>query len=119
MFSVRSSIRVCARQQRGDTEFLGYAPRPHDLRDGRLVIVTHEKEDWPFWEMHPAGDEVVTLLSGEVDLMLQEGSQEIILSLKRRVTVIVPQGVWHRAIVREPGDMLFITRGAGTQHRPA
>jgi hypothetical protein len=26
--------------------------------------------------------------------------------------------VWHRAIIHEPGDMLFITRGEGTQHRP-
>jgi hypothetical protein len=26
--------------------------------------------------------------------------------------------VWHRAIVREPGDTLHVTRGEGTQHRP-
>ena len=68
--------------------------------------------------MHPAGDEVVALLSGEVDLILEEGSHEITVSLKGRRTLIVPQGTLHRAVVREPGDMLFITRGAGTQHRP-
>ena len=89
-----------------------------DLQSGRLVVITHAKEDWPIWEMHPAGDEVVSLLSGEVDLVLRDGSRESTVSLRGHATVIVPQGVWHRAIVHEPGDMLFITRGAGTQHRP-
>jgi mannose-6-phosphate isomerase-like protein (cupin superfamily) len=89
-----------------------------DLQAGRLVVITHEKADWSTWEMHPAGDEVVALLSGEVDLVLQDGPSESTLSLKGRATVIVPQGVWHRAIVRKPAEMLFITRGAGTQHRP-
>jgi mannose-6-phosphate isomerase-like protein (cupin superfamily) len=89
-----------------------------DLQAGRLVVITHEKADWSTWEMHPDGDEVVALLSGEVDLVLQEGSRESTLSLKGRGTVIVPQGVWHRAIVHKAGEMLFITRGAGTQHRP-
>ena len=89
-----------------------------DLQAGRLVVITHAKEDWPIWEMHPAGDEVVSLLSGEVDLILRDGSCESTVSLRGRATVIVPQGVWHRVVVHEPGDMLFITRGAGTQHRP-
>jgi mannose-6-phosphate isomerase-like protein (cupin superfamily) len=89
-----------------------------DLQGGRLVVVTRETRDWPMWEMHPAGDEVVSLLSGAVDLVLQDGNTERIVPLRGHATVIVPQGVWHRAIVREPGEMLFVTRGAGTQHRP-
>jgi len=31
---------------------------------------------------------------------------------------VVPQGVWHRAEVKKPGTLLFITPGAGTEHRP-
>ena len=27
-------------------------------------------------------------------------------------------GVWHRAIVHEPGDALFVTAGLGTEHKP-
>jgi mannose-6-phosphate isomerase-like protein (cupin superfamily) len=90
-----------------------------ELQGGRLVVMTREVEDWPSWEMHPAGDEVVCLLSGAVDLVLQLGSGERRVPLRGRGAVIVPQGVWHRTLVREPGDMLFITRGAGTEHRPA
>jgi mannose-6-phosphate isomerase-like protein (cupin superfamily) len=31
---------------------------------------------------------------------------------------VVPRGVWHRGIVRQPGELMFITPGAGTEHRP-
>jgi mannose-6-phosphate isomerase-like protein (cupin superfamily) len=43
---------------------------------------------------------------------------ERLVALEAGMTCIVPRGVWHRAIVREPGDTLHITRGEGTQHRP-
>jgi hypothetical protein len=33
-------------------------------------------------------------------------------------TFVVPRGVWHRGIVRQPGELMFITPGAGTDHRP-
>ena len=33
-------------------------------------------------------------------------------------TFIVPKGVWHRGIVKKPGQLMFITPGAGTEHRP-
>jgi len=33
-------------------------------------------------------------------------------------TFIVPKGVWHCGIVKKPGKLMFITPGAGTEHRP-
>jgi len=30
----------------------------------------------------------------------------------------VPRAVWHRGLVRKPGKLMFITPGAGTDHRP-
>jgi hypothetical protein len=30
----------------------------------------------------------------------------------------VPAGVWHRAIVHEPGTALHLTRGQGSMYRP-
>jgi oxalate decarboxylase/phosphoglucose isomerase-like protein (cupin superfamily) len=68
--------------------------------------------------MHPAGDEVVCLLSGAIDVVLEEQHGERVVGLEPGSTCIVPRGVWHRAIVHEPGDTLHITRGEGTQHRP-
>jgi len=89
-----------------------------ELHGGRLVMVGHNAADWPSWEMHPAGEEIVYLLSGAVDLVLELAEGERVLSLRPGLAAIVPRGVWHRAIVRVPGDTLHITRGAGTRHRP-
>lgn len=71
----------------------------------------------PQWEMHPEGDELVCLLSGEVDLVLELPGAEQVVRLSDRGGVIVPRGVWHTARVIRPSRMLFVTRGRGTQHR--
>jgi mannose-6-phosphate isomerase-like protein (cupin superfamily) len=88
-----------------------------EVHGGRLVGTFHNAADWSVWEMHPAGDEVVCLLSGVIDVVLEEESGERTVALRAGETCIVPRGVWHTANVRTPGDTLHITRGAGTQHR--
>jgi mannose-6-phosphate isomerase-like protein (cupin superfamily) len=88
------------------------------LSEGRLVAAFHFTEDWDSWEMHPAGDEIVYLLSGAIDLVLDHGNGARIVELRNRAASIIPRGAWHRAIVKQPSDALFITRGAGTTHRP-
>jgi mannose-6-phosphate isomerase-like protein (cupin superfamily) len=74
--------------------------------------------DWPMWEMHPNGDEIVCLLSGSVTFLLQEaqGTQTIELD-KSGEYVLVRKGTWHRAKTRGACRMLFLTPGEGTQHR--
>jgi len=88
------------------------------LHGGRLVGVTHQTGDWPTWEGHPAGDELIVLFSGAVDIVLQDQEGERVVELRRGAAYIVPRGVWHRFIVSTPGDALCITPGSGTQHRP-
>jgi mannose-6-phosphate isomerase-like protein (cupin superfamily) len=75
--------------------------------------------DWPSWEMHPHADEFVYLLSGTANMLLElpDGVQSV--ALHGRGAVVVPRGVWHTAKVSAPSRMLFVTMGAGTQHRPA
>jgi mannose-6-phosphate isomerase-like protein (cupin superfamily) len=89
-----------------------------DLGDGRLVCLCRFDSNWPTWEMHPAGDEIVYLLSGSLDVILEEDGAERVVELRERAAAIVPRGIWHRAIVHRPSEMLHITRGAGTVHRP-
>jgi mannose-6-phosphate isomerase-like protein (cupin superfamily) len=101
-----------------DDEFWQTIDRRRELQGGRLVGTYHNAQDWDIWEMHPAGDEVVCLLSGAIDVVLDEPDGERVVELEAGRTFIVPRGVWHRAIVREPGNTLHITRGEGTQHRP-
>ncbi|HEX3668199.1 MAG TPA: cupin domain-containing protein [Acidimicrobiia bacterium] len=101
-----------------DGEFWQTIDRRSELQGGRLVGTFHNAKDWDVWEMHPPGDEVVCLLSGAIDVVLDEPDGERVVELRSGQTCIVPRGVWHRAIVREPGDTLHVTRGEGTQHRP-
>lgn len=89
-----------------------------ELQAGRLVMMMRYTDDWDSWEMHPAGDEIVYALDGAVDLILDEEDGERVVQLRARTGCVVPRGVWHRGVVHSPGDVLHITRGEGTRHRP-
>jgi mannose-6-phosphate isomerase-like protein (cupin superfamily) len=88
-----------------------------NFRDRTLVARYDFTADWPTWEMHPAGDEVVVLLSGAADLVLDRaGRHEVTRLEKAGEFVIVPKGTWHTARIAGPTSMLFITPGEGTQN---
>ncbi len=74
--------------------------------------------DWPHWEMHPKGHEVLVMLDGCVELTLDDDGAISTVMFGAGATFVVPPGVWHRARVIEPGRMLGITYGEGTEHRP-
>jgi len=94
----------------GPAFWAGIAQR-HDLDHGRLMGSTDQTKDWDHWERHPAGDEILVLLSGELELVLQTGRGERRARLKAGQTFVVPKGLWHRGIVHKPGDLMFITPG--------
>ena len=86
--------------------------------DGRLVTAFQMSESAAHWEMHPAGDELICLFSGSAVAVLEEADIAREIELQARSACIIPKGVWHRLIVRDPGQALFVTPGKGTQHRP-
>lgn len=89
-----------------------------DGPDGRLVMTFPAEGEWEHWERHPAGDEVVVAGAGR-HLFVQEtrdGPVEIELTPGR--ALINPAGIWHTARTLEPGWLLTITPGQGTEHRP-
>ena len=92
--------------------------RRRELSEGRLVAVFRYEEDWTSAEMHPAGDEIVYVLTGAIDLVLQEATGDRTIGLDSGTGHLVPKGVWHTARVRAPGNVLHVTAGAGTRHRP-
>jgi mannose-6-phosphate isomerase-like protein (cupin superfamily) len=74
--------------------------------------------DWPTWEIHPAGDELVLLLSGEATLVLETARGEEVVTLHEPGTyVVVRKGTWHTARTSTPTRMMFITPGEGTENR--
>jgi hypothetical protein len=89
-----------------------------DGNEGRLVILDRQDATWTTWERHPAGDELVVLLSGRVDLIQELDGEHRVVELHPGQATINPPGVWHTADVHEPSAALFVTPGRGTEHRP-
>ena len=86
---------------------------------GCELISCHEfSSDWPTWEIHPHGDEIVILLSGEVTFILQlEAGDEAVILDREGSYIIVPKNVWHTARTERNAKLLFITPGEGTENR--
>jgi mannose-6-phosphate isomerase-like protein (cupin superfamily) len=86
-----------------------------------LVTTADYSADWPSWEIHPNGDEIVCLLSGAVSMTLEaaDGSHSQIELTRSGSFAFIPRATWHTAKVARQSRMLFITAGEGTQTRPA
>jgi len=87
--------------------------------EGWLTAIYRMERDTPTWEMHPAGDELLVLLSGEIDVVFEGGDGNHIVELRAGTSCLVPRGTWHKQVVRTPGQELVVTYGKGTRHRPA
>ncbi|WP_158278891.1 cupin domain-containing protein [Leucothrix arctica] len=85
---------------------------------GHEMIAAFEFEsDWDTWEIHPNGDEIVMLMSGEITFVLKLEDGEQTVDLKESGTyIIVPKGVWHTAKTTVKSKLLFITPGEGTKN---
>ena len=104
---------------RTDTLYEELDRRFNAFRGHWLMAVHDFDEDWPSWEVHPAGDEVVALLSGAATLVLDtdDGDQSVMLTQPGSY-VMVPRAVWHTARIADNARMLFVTPGEGTRNRP-
>lgn len=93
--------------------------RDYDGFKGHVLVSMHTfTEDWPSWECHPKGDELVVLLAGAATLVCEseDGTSETALAQPGDYAV-VPRNTWHTAKVPQTARMLFVTPGEGTQHR--
>ena len=61
---------------------------------------------------------ILYLLSGQMACILEEAHGESVVELQAGAACSVPQEVWHRLLVYESGDLLFLTPAEGTAHRP-
>ncbi|WP_299395173.1 cupin domain-containing protein [Pelagibius sp.] len=86
--------------------------------EGRMVMAAEMTADMRHWEMHPAGDEVLVLMNGRAIVVLEEPDGPRQIEVSAGEVVIVPRGCWHRIKVVEPGKMVFMTAGDGTENKP-
>jgi len=99
--------------------YMGYGARhAADGEEGRLVSMHTFSEPWTSWEMHPRGHEVVVCTAGEITLIQEVDGETRAVTLTPGQYAINEPGVWHTADVDGEATALFITAGAGTEHRP-
>ena len=92
----------------------------NDFHGHTLVSCYDFTADWDRWELHPAGDEVVILLSGQATMVIEHehGFEQIELRHANDFCLI-PPNCWHTAKIAHFAKLLFVTPGAGTRHRDA
>ncbi|MCB9586087.1 MAG: cupin domain-containing protein [Polyangiaceae bacterium] len=84
-----------------------------------LMSFGESSGDWPHWEIHPSGEEVVMLIAGAGDFVLRLPGGDQTLRLEQPGDyVVVPRGTWHtyRQVDSQRATLLFITTGEGTTH---
>jgi mannose-6-phosphate isomerase-like protein (cupin superfamily) len=97
-----------------DEQFWATIDQRSDLDVGRLMMATPVTADWANREMHPDGDEVILVTDGAVRVHTDSGEPVVV---RAPDLVLLPAGAWHTMDVIEPGRVVTITWGAGTQHR--
>jgi mannose-6-phosphate isomerase-like protein (cupin superfamily) len=70
------------------------------------------------WEMHPDADEVLFMLTGELRVDYFDELHAGTVGLEAGTGVVMPQGVWHRLVLCQPGLLLALTAPRGTESRP-
>lgn len=91
-----------------------------DLFQGHTLVAAHHFDrNWSTWEVHPAGDEIVVLLSGQCQLIIKHNDHNQSIELNHSGEYpVVPKGLWHKALTEVATHMLFITPGEKTANAP-
>ena len=84
---------------------------------GRLIMVETSPVDWPVWERHNKGDEIVILLAGSGEFIQEIDGKHERIKVEQGHAIVNPQGVWHTADVTESITALYMTPADGTEHR--
>ena len=71
-------------------------------------------------EVHPRGDEIHLCISGAMTAVLEhDGGRESRVDFGAGQVCVIPAGRWHRLEASLDSQLLSITFGEGSEHRPA
>lgn len=74
-------------------------------------------------EVHPDGDEFLYVVSGTMELILDDGDEKTVgvetkILMRSGDAYVVPSGIWHRLEAVEPSYLIHVTPGPNGGHRP-
>src|SRR5262245_24747277 len=93
--------------------------RRYDRVVGIFVFRSSKDLHSTMQEVHRESDELLYVISGAIDAVLEDAGAERTVALAAGDAIIVPRGMWHRLVMRRPGKLLVINRRTGTQGRTA
>lgn len=100
-------------------------PGPPRRIDGYSIgVIPNIDEPGPHGgEVHPDGDEFLYVVSGTMELILDDGDEKAVgiqtkVFLRSGDAYVVPRGVWHRLEPVEPSYLVHVTPGPNGGHRP-
>ena len=106
-------------QRNGEAHEIKSRPGPPPRIDGLTIGAPLMTREPPHaGEMHPDGDELLFLISGNVTVVLEDQEPPRRVSLSPGQALVVPKGVWHRVLLGEPSRILHVTPGPNGEHRP-
>ena len=95
-----------------ETDARPFAPAP-----GFTFALADMTRDAPHGgEMHPDGDEIVYVVAGRIQVVLELESVEV-LDVGPKEGLVIPRGVWHRIHVKESATLMTITPGPAFESR--
>jgi uncharacterized protein YjlB len=68
------------------------------------------------WEMHPEGEELIAVLDGSVDFILESGDGLQTVTVAAGEVLVIPRGTWHCHVCHGQVRSLGATSGR-TEHR--
>lgn len=87
--------------------------------DQYTIGVTRYSTQDPMWERHPAGDELLHVLEGELDVTTLTDRGPVHTTVAAGSLFICPRDLWHWSRPVGEVSMLFVTAGEGTRHSRA
>jgi quercetin dioxygenase-like cupin family protein len=84
--------------------------------DAWTVVVSGYATDAPIWERHPAGDELLHVLSGGLDVTTLTADGPVHASVPAGSLFVCRRGLWHWARPRGHTEVLSLTPGEDTAH---
>jgi len=102
----------------GGDAFWSCTPEQLDAAHPWLMMIKYEyTRNWPAQEMHPDGDEIITVMEGAIEFILEPGPDEARIPVRAGATIIIPAGTWHSAAVTAKAVAQHLLMGRGTRHR--